>query len=159
MAHTKSSKKDIRRIKSRTVTNKGLRSKMRTYVRKARLSIEGGDDNAAELVKASLVALDKMESKGTIKKNNASRQKSRLMKRLNVALGIVEPTVLKDKIKKKAERVAARLIDQETTEHVDAEVISETIVIEDNENEHATSETLVKDESEISEVEEEKLPD
>jgi small subunit ribosomal protein S20 len=151
MAHTKSSKKDIRRIKTRTVKNKGLRSKMRTYVRKARTSIEGGDDSKTELVKASLIALDKMESKGTIKKNNASRRKSRLMKQLNVALGIVEPTVLKSKIKKPAERVAARLIDQETTEHVDASVISETIVIED--------EVIEKETAEVAEVEEEKLPD
>ena len=141
MAHTKSSKKDIRRIKTRTVKNKGLRSKMRTCVRKARTSIDGGEDSKTELVKTSLVSLDKMESKGTIKKNNASRRKSRLMKRLNVALGIVEPTVLKQKIKKPAQRVAARLIDQVTTEDVDLAVISETIVKEDNENENETFET------------------
>jgi small subunit ribosomal protein S20 len=148
MAHTKSSKKDIRRIKTRTVKNKGLRSKMRTSVRKARASIDSGDDSKTDLVKTSLVSLDKMESKGTIKKNNASRRKSRLMKRLNVALGIVEPTVLKQKIKKPAERVAARLIDQETTEDVDLAVITETIVKEDDEIENETFET-----------EEEKLPD
>ncbi len=63
--------------------NKVWRNRARTTVREARTAIDSGDREAAE--NATLVAieqLDKAASKGVIHNKNASRRKSRLMKRL-----------------------------------------------------------------------------
>ncbi len=63
--------------------NKVWRNRARTTVREARTAIDSGDREAAE--KATMVAieqLDKAASKGVIHNKNASRRKSRLMKRL-----------------------------------------------------------------------------
>ena len=63
-----------------------LRSKAKTSVRKARLSIESGDmeDAEAATLKA-IVALDKAAQKGALHKRNAARRKSRLVSRLSAA--------------------------------------------------------------------------
>lgn len=63
-----------------------IRSRAKTFVRKARLSIDSGDMDAAEsATKRAIVALDKAAQKGAVHKRNASRRKSRLMSRLNAA--------------------------------------------------------------------------
>lgn len=63
-----------------------IRSRAKTFVRKARLSIDSGDMDAAEsATKRAIVALDKAAQKGAVHKRNASRRKSRLMSRLNTA--------------------------------------------------------------------------
>ena len=63
-----------------------IRSKAKTFVRKARLSIDSGDIDAAEAAtKRAIVALDKAAQKGAVHKRNASRRKSRLMSHLNAA--------------------------------------------------------------------------
>lgn len=63
-----------------------IRSKAKTFVRKARLSIDSGDMDAAEAAtKRAIVALDKAAQKGAVHKRNASRRKSRLMSHLNAA--------------------------------------------------------------------------
>ena len=63
-----------------------IRSKAKTFVRKARLSIDSGDMGAAEAAtKRAIVALDKAAQKGAVHKRNASRRKSRLMSHLNTA--------------------------------------------------------------------------
>jgi small subunit ribosomal protein S20 len=55
----------------------------RTFVKKARLSIEEGEkESAAQATKVAISALDKAAEKGILHKNNAARRKSRLMKRL-----------------------------------------------------------------------------
>ena len=88
MAHTKSSIKDLKRIKKRTIRNRALRSKMRNYVKKARTALNKGTSDAEERVGVACRVLDQMVTKGIIKKNNASRRKSRLVKRLNITLNI-----------------------------------------------------------------------
>jgi small subunit ribosomal protein S20 len=56
----------------------------RAYVRRARQEMAEGDpQNARQAVLEAISALDKAAEKGVIHKNNASRRKSRLMKRLN----------------------------------------------------------------------------
>ena len=63
-----------------------IRSKAKTFVRKARLSIDSGDmDTAEAATKRAIVALDKAAQKGAVHKRNASRRKSRLMSHLNAA--------------------------------------------------------------------------
>ena len=83
MANTASAKKRIRQNEKRRMRNKVWRNRARTTVREARTAIDSGDREAAE--NATLVAieqLDKAASKGVIHNKNASRRKSRLMKRL-----------------------------------------------------------------------------
>jgi len=55
---------------------------MRTALKKARLSIAGNDPHAQELVRRAVSQLDKAAKKGVIKKGNADRRKSRLMRAL-----------------------------------------------------------------------------
>ena len=63
--------------------NRIYRGRARTFVRKAQAVIESGDAVAArEAMLVAISALDKAAEKGILHKNNASRRKSRLMKRL-----------------------------------------------------------------------------
>ena len=55
-------------------------SKLRTAVKKFKAAQAAGADNASELHKEAVRALDKAASKGLIHKNKASRDKSRLAK-------------------------------------------------------------------------------
>lgn len=63
-----------------------IRTRAKTHVRKARLSIESGDVEAAQAATMqAIVALDKAAQKGAVHKRNAARRKSRLIRRLNAA--------------------------------------------------------------------------
>lgn len=64
--------------------NRVARSKARTQVKQAVADIGAGDKAAAEQsVRDAMRALDKAAEKGILKRNNAARRKSRLMKKLN----------------------------------------------------------------------------
>jgi small subunit ribosomal protein S20 len=83
LANIKSAIKRNRQNEKRRVQNRIYRGAARTYVRKARLSIDTGDvDTARQATLEAVSALDKAAERGTIHKNNAARRKSRLMKRL-----------------------------------------------------------------------------
>ena len=83
MANTASAKKRIRQNEKRRMRNKVWRSRARTTVREARAAIDSGDREAAEnAILVAIQQLDKAASKGVIHNKNASRRKSRLMKRL-----------------------------------------------------------------------------
>ena len=63
-----------------------IRSRAKTFVRKARISIASEDMEAAEAATMqAIVALDKAAQKGAVHKRNAARRKSRLLRRLNTA--------------------------------------------------------------------------
>lgn len=63
--------------------NQALRSRYRGSLSKARTQIETGDVEAAsEAVQAAVSELDRAVSKGVLHQRNASRKKSRLMKKL-----------------------------------------------------------------------------
>ncbi|MDE3092063.1 MAG: 30S ribosomal protein S20 [Chloroflexota bacterium] len=84
MANTHSAEKAIRQSARRQTRNRVIRTTTRTEVRKANAVIVAGDTAAAEKATlAALSALDQAAQKGIIKKNNAARRKSRLMKKLN----------------------------------------------------------------------------
>lgn len=85
MANTTSAKKAIRVAERRRERNKPIRSSVKTYVKRARTAIATSGAATQEEVVAAIAALDKAASKGVIHRNNAARQKSRLMKRLNQA--------------------------------------------------------------------------
>jgi small subunit ribosomal protein S20 len=83
MANTKSAEKRNRQNEKAAAQNRVYRSAARTAVKKARLAVERGDANAAELIRSAESALNRAATKGVIHKNNASRRTSRLMKALN----------------------------------------------------------------------------
>ncbi|MCH2317076.1 MAG: 30S ribosomal protein S20 [SAR202 cluster bacterium] len=66
--------------------NAPLRTRAKTFVKRARILIEASDfDNAEKAVRDAVVALDKASQKGAIHTNNADRRKSRIMLMLNKA--------------------------------------------------------------------------
>ena len=83
MANIKSQIKRNKQNEKRRQRNRVYAGSARTFVKKARLAIDGNEpENAAEATRLAVSALDKAAEKGTIHKNNAARRKSRLMKRL-----------------------------------------------------------------------------
>jgi len=83
LANIKSAIKRNRQNEKRREHNRVYRGSARTFVRKALLTIESGDVEASrEATMVAVKALDKAAQKGVIHKNNASRRKSRLMRKL-----------------------------------------------------------------------------
>jgi small subunit ribosomal protein S20 len=83
LATTESAKKRIRQNIKRRKRNQVVRTRARTFVKRARLAIAAGDKEAArEAVRVAASELDKAASKGAIHHRNAARRKSRLMKQL-----------------------------------------------------------------------------
>ena len=85
MANSQSALKAIRQNEKRRARNRAVRSRMRTYVKKATIAIATGDDTAVEAVRAAISELDRAAKKGVIHPNNAARRKSRLMRKFNAA--------------------------------------------------------------------------
>ncbi len=74
----------MRQSAKRRLRNRVVRASTRTQVKQANEVIAAS--NVADAEKATIAAiraLDKAAEKGIIKKNNAARRKSRLMKKLN----------------------------------------------------------------------------
>lgn len=85
MANIKSAMKRIRQSEKRRARNRVVRSRMRTYVKRANTALASGEEDAVEAVRAAIAELDRAAKKGVIHANNAARRKSRLMKKLNAA--------------------------------------------------------------------------
>lgn len=84
MANTSSAIKKIRQIERRTEINRRNKSRMRTHVKKLQRAIEAKDAKTAqELLAPTASILDRSVQKGVIKKNTASRLKSRLTSGVN----------------------------------------------------------------------------
>jgi len=84
LANIKSAKKRVITSQKREEHNQGIRSAVKTSVKKVESLVEAGDKEAAS--KALLDAtstIDKAASKGILHKNNASRKVSRLSKAVN----------------------------------------------------------------------------
>jgi small subunit ribosomal protein S20 len=83
LPNIESAKKRMRQNEKRRLRNRKHRSAARTFVKRARLTIEQGDLEAArEATLQAISALDHAASKGVIHSNNAARRKSRLMQQL-----------------------------------------------------------------------------
>jgi small subunit ribosomal protein S20 len=81
MAITKSAKKAIRQSKTRNEQNVVYKNKIKELVKQARaLVLAKKNDEAKKILPDIYAALDKAAKVGVIKKNNASRRKSRLTK-------------------------------------------------------------------------------
>ncbi len=84
MANIKSQLKRIKTNEKARVRNKAVKSEVKTYVRRVREAVAGGDKDAAAaaLTQASR-KLDKAVSKGVIHANQAANKKSALAKSVN----------------------------------------------------------------------------
>ncbi|MEO0619474.1 MAG: 30S ribosomal protein S20 [Pseudomonadota bacterium] len=83
MANTRSAKKAVRKIETRTAVNKNRRSRMRTFVKRVETAIEAGDkDAAAAALKNAQPEVMRSASKGLMHKNTAARKISRLSARI-----------------------------------------------------------------------------
>ena len=86
MANIKSQKKRIKTNERRRVANKGVRSSLKTSIRRFDEALETGDAEAARtaMQKASQ-ALDVAASKKVVHRNAAANRKSSMARRLNRA--------------------------------------------------------------------------
>jgi len=81
MPITKSAKKALRQSHKRRLFNLGRLKKMRGLIKQSRKLIKQGQkDNALKILPETYKAIDKAAKRGIIKKNTASRKKSRLCK-------------------------------------------------------------------------------
>lgn len=79
LANTAQAKKRARQADAHREHNTGMRSSVRTAIKKVVATIEAGDKTAAQTAYANAVpVIDKMARKGLIDKNKAARHKSRL---------------------------------------------------------------------------------
>lgn len=83
MANTPQARKRIRRNENRSLINTNRMSRIRTFVKKVELAIDGGDKDAAtEALKAAQPELSRGVARGVLHKNTAARKMSRLTKRV-----------------------------------------------------------------------------
>ena len=83
MANIKSSKKAIKVIAKKTDANHEYKARVKNSIKNCEKAIEAKDVAAAtEELKKVQKNIDKAVSKGLVKKNTASRQKSRLNKKV-----------------------------------------------------------------------------
>ena len=84
MAHSKSSKKRVFIGKRNESRNKAIKSRVKTFVKKVLVAVEAKNvDEAKAALKFAYKELDKAVTKGVLKKNTASRKKSRLTLKVN----------------------------------------------------------------------------
>lgn len=84
MANIKSAKKRIKVIETKTLRNKMIKSKIKTYTKSLEAAIAAGDKAVAtERLNATISEISKAASKGIFHKNNAARKISRLTKAVN----------------------------------------------------------------------------
>lgn len=84
MPNSRSAKKSLRKSKKRGQRNKVAKAEVESMRNKLRHLMDDGKlDEAEELAETISKKLDKLESRGILKKNTVARRKSRMMKRLN----------------------------------------------------------------------------
>ena len=77
--------KRLKQAKKRNKINNAAKSAIKTAVKKAVAAIETSNEQAKDLISKAYKVIDTAKAKGIIKKNTASRKKSRLMRKLNKA--------------------------------------------------------------------------
>ena len=98
MTDSKSAQKQVRVTERKRLRNKSIRSLCKTNITKAESFIFSGKlESAREAVAAAISSLDKAAEKGSIHPNNATRRKSRLMKKLNEAIALSLATTEQEK--------------------------------------------------------------
>lgn len=83
MANSAQARKRAKQSEKRRQHNTGLRSMMRTYIKKVLTAIDTGDkDQATAAYKEAVPVIDRMANKNIIAANKAARHKSRLNSRI-----------------------------------------------------------------------------
>jgi len=83
VANTPQAKKRARQAEGTRQQNKGVRTRMRTYIKHVLKAVESGDKELAkESLAKAIPVIDSTCSKGIIHKNTAARYKSRLNTRV-----------------------------------------------------------------------------
>ncbi|MBX3172644.1 MAG: 30S ribosomal protein S20 [Candidatus Eremiobacteraeota bacterium] len=82
MANTSSAKKAVRVIAKRTERNRGIRTGIKTAVKKV---VKAEPGKSEEALREAVKTLDQAAAKNIIHKNKAARKKSRLAKQVNKA--------------------------------------------------------------------------
>lgn len=84
MPNIKSMIKDVKKSRERHARNVAVKSKIKTFTKKAKTAIQTGEVETIQkaIVEATSV-IDKAAEKGIIHKNAAARRKSRLMRAAN----------------------------------------------------------------------------
>ena len=86
MPNIKSVIKDVKKSRERHVRNISVKSKIKTFVKKAKATIATGDADATkQAISVAVSVIDKAAEKGIIHKNAAARRKSRVMRAANKA--------------------------------------------------------------------------
>ena len=84
MAHSKSSKKRVFIGERNAARNKSIKSRVKTFVKKVLIAVEAKNvDEAKAALQVAYKELEKAVTKGVLKKNTASRKKSRLTLKVN----------------------------------------------------------------------------
>ncbi len=83
MPNKQSAKKELRKTVKRNKANNSVKAKTRKLVKETIKKVEAKDSKVKETIGSTIQAIDKMVKKGIIKKNTASRQKSKLQKKAN----------------------------------------------------------------------------
>jgi small subunit ribosomal protein S20 len=83
MPNKKSAEKELRKTVKRNAANKKVSNKLKDLVKVNFKQIKANDKKVKEDYTKTVKAIDKAAKKGIIKKNTASRKKSRLMKKIN----------------------------------------------------------------------------
>ena len=79
LANSAQAKKRARQAENHRIANAGMRSMMRTYIKRVYYAVEAGDKAAAETAyKEATPVIDRMAGKGLIHANKAARTKSRM---------------------------------------------------------------------------------
>lgn len=87
MPNIKSVKKDVLRSRERYLRNQATKSKIKTFVKKSHAALLLGDKTGVPaLISETISVIDKAAKRNVLHRNAAARRKSRLMKRVNVAM-------------------------------------------------------------------------
>ena len=81
MPNIRSVIKDVKKSRQNHLRNVSAKSAMKTYIKKAKTAVDGGDAEATDAVARACSVIDKTAERGIIHRNAAARRKSRLMKR------------------------------------------------------------------------------
>jgi len=80
---SKSSNKVARAAERKRLRNRLVRRSVKTYMSKAKSSVDAGEESAYQKTILAISSIDKAVSKGVIHRNKSARLKSRLIRKLN----------------------------------------------------------------------------
>jgi small subunit ribosomal protein S20 len=83
MPNKKSAKKCLRKSIKKNAENNAIKNKTKDLVKKTKKAIDSKNVDVKKDFNKVVQAIDKMAKRGIIKKNTASRKKSRLQKKIN----------------------------------------------------------------------------